>query len=240
MGGVAERALTQLSGLGTDSILFSRGLQLRHRYRDFTMVGYKTYAANIGLLKHVQDVPGCVVECGVWRGGMIAGISEVLGPERRYYLFDSFEGMPPADELDGASALAYQQDKDSPTYYDNCRAEVDFARRAMAISKAPNVEYVPGWFADTLPGFVAPGGIALLRLDGDWYDSTMQCLTTLYPQVVPGGLVIIDDYYAWEGCSKAVHDYLSQTKSAERLRSSNGVCYMIKSQSSPDPQQNER
>jgi O-methyltransferase len=136
--------------------------------------------------------------------------------------------MPPAQEVDGPAAAAYQLDKDSPAYYDNCRAEVEFAQRAMTMTGAPNVHYVPGWFADTVPGFVAPGGIAVLRLDGDWYDSTMQCLTHLFPQVNAGGLVIFDDYYAWEGCSKAVHDYLSSISSPARLRSANGVCYLLK------------
>src|SRR6188474_2080816 len=149
MNKLAGRALSEVRELGADSLMFSRGAQLRYKYRDFTMVGVKTYAANISLVRQIEQIPGCVVECGVWRGGMIAGIADVLGPDRRYYLFDSFEGLPPAQELDGTFAFEYQKNTDSPTYYDNCRAEIEFAKAAMAKSRAIDVEYVPGWFADT-------------------------------------------------------------------------------------------
>ena len=90
------------------------------------------YVANLCIVRALQSVPGCVVECGVWRGGMIAGIAEVLGPEREYILFDSFEGLPPAKEIDGEAALAWQSDKSSPLYHDNCAAEQKFAAEAMA------------------------------------------------------------------------------------------------------------
>ena len=61
--------------------------------------------------------------------------------------------------------------------------------------------------------------IAVLRLDGDWYGSTMTCLEHLFDKVLPGGIVLMDDYYAWEGCSKAVHDFLSARSATEQIRS---------------------
>jgi O-methyltransferase len=71
------------------------------------------------------------------------------------------------------------------------------------------------------------GGIALLRLDGDWYESTMACLDALYDRVVPGGLVIIDDYYTWDGCARAVHDFLSRRGVSARIRQwANAICYL--------------
>ena len=161
---------------------------------------------------------------------MSAGLAEILGPERHYYRFDSFEGLPPAQEIDGGAALRWQSATDAPSYYDNCRAELEFSERAMALAKTRHVTFRKGWFSETLPGFVPDSGIAVLRLDGDWYESTMQCLEALYKQVTPGGLIIIDDYYTWEGCTKAVHDFLSSNKLPDRIRQTPaGVCYIVRS-----------
>src|SRR3954454_16547087 len=101
-----------------------RGYRMKSKYRDFTMVW--RYATNISILRHLDDPRGCVVECGVWRGGMIAGIADTLGPDREYHLFDSFEGLPPPTELDGAKAQKYVVDVDSSHYHDNCAAEMGF------------------------------------------------------------------------------------------------------------------
>ncbi|MEO8414423.1 MAG: TylF/MycF/NovP-related O-methyltransferase [Ginsengibacter sp.] len=71
--------------------------------------------------------------------------------------------------------------------------------------------------------------IAVLRLDGDWYESTMSCLKFLFPKVVPGGMIIIDDCHIWEGCTKAVHDYLSNFERPERIcQFENKTAYIIK------------
>ena len=194
------------------------------------MVPKAKFIDNLLLLTHVRHLSGAVVECGVWKGGMSAAIADVLGPGRHYYLFDSFEGLPPAKDIDGAAALRWQSNPHGRAYYDNCRADIEVAKRAMALSPARQVTIARGWFNDTLQGFVATNGIAVLRLDADWYDSTLQCLDALYPQVVPGGLVIIDDYYTWDGCARAVHDYLSSRKLADRIRQSRrSVCYIVRS-----------
>ena len=91
-----------------------------------------------------------------------------------------------------------------------------------------NYHLVKGFFSETLPGFRA--SISLLRLDGDWYESTYDCFKYLYPQVQEGGLIIIDDYFSWDGCCKAVHDYLSATKSSSRIRTKDSLCYIIKNE----------
>ena len=106
---------------------------------------------------------------------MIAGIAEILGADREYFLFDSFEGLPPATAMDGERAKAWQKDTQSPTYYDNCRAPIEFAERAMKLSSARKYKIVKGWFDDTLPKFVPPCPIAILRLDGDWYEFDPSC-----------------------------------------------------------------
>lgn len=197
------------------------------KYQKYTMIPPSLFAKNLQLVKKAAGVPGCVVECGVWRGGMIAGIADILGGDREYVLFDSFEGLPPAKEIDGPAAAAWQADKDSPGYHDNCKAERRWAEEAMALSPARQVLYVQGWFDQTLPAAAPPAPIAVLRLDGDWYDSIMVCLTHLMPHVARGGLVILDDYYTWDGCSRAVHDYLSAQKSAARIyQFRDGVCYL--------------
>ena len=153
------------------------------KYREYTMIPKGTYINNLTLIDTHRAVSGCVVECGVWRGGMIAGIAELLGPDRQYVLFDSFEGLPPAKEIDGPAALAWQADTTKPTYYDNCSAPSSYATHAIRLAGARNVSVHSGWFKDTLPGYAPPAPIAILRLDGDWYDSTMVCLQALFPHL---------------------------------------------------------
>lgn len=180
------------------------------KYRGFTMIHEAAYLDNLELCARFAAVPGCVVECGVWRGGMSAGMAEVLGADRRYFLFDSFEGLPTArEELDGAAAVAWQKNANSPEHYDNCRAAEAEAAAAMKLSGAKSFSLIKGWFNQTVPRFVPPSKIAVLRLDGDWYESTRVCLENLYPQVAPGGVVIVDDYYIWDGCARAVNEFIA-------------------------------
>ncbi|HET6253720.1 MAG TPA: TylF/MycF/NovP-related O-methyltransferase [Puia sp.] len=198
-------------------------------FGNFTMISRSLYAENLRVARmYANEIEGDVVECGVWRGGMSAGLARVLGDKRKYYLFDSFEGLPAAKDIDGADAKQWQGDTKSETYYDNCKAEIGFAETAMQ-KAGVSFELIKGWFSETLSKFTADNAIALLRLDGDWYESTMDCLTNLYPKVASKGVIIIDDYFTWEGCSKAVHDYLSSIKSSSRIHTSaGGVCYIIK------------
>lgn len=199
------------------------------RFRRFTMITPRTYILNLLVAERFKSVPGLIVECGVWRGGMMAGIATVFGTGRQYYLFDSFEGLPPAKAADGEAALAWQANKDGAVYFDNCKAEEKWAQDAMKLSGAARFATVKGWFNETLPKFQPEDRIAVLRLDGDWYDSTMECLVHLYPHVVPGGAIIIDDYYTWAGCSRAIHDYLSRNALEDTVHQYlNGVCYFIK------------
>lgn len=191
------------------------------------MLDEQTFCLNLELAETVRDVAGSIVECGVWRGGMIAGLCALLGPERNYVLFDSFEGLPLAQEIDGAAAQAWQADINGDSYHDNCAATQDFAHRAMEIAGVQHYVIKPGWFEQTIPEFQVEETIALLRIDADWYESTATCLDHLFDKVVPSGLIIIDDYYAWDGCSRAVHDFLSKRSSAVRIRShADSVCYL--------------
>jgi O-methyltransferase len=224
----AEMLGLGLGKLATNAI---KRRQMRNIYlqvKDYTMLSEPVFCDNLMLADMVRNVSGCVVECGVWRGGMSAGLCRLLGNEREYYLFDSFEGLPPAQPIDGAAAIRWQQDTKSDQYYDNCSAPPEFAQRAMELVGAKRYKLCPGFFDKTLPAF-KPTPIALLRLDADWYDSTMICLDNLFDHVSNNGQVIIDDYYTWDGCSRALHDFLSKRKAPERIHSFNGsVCYLMK------------
>jgi O-methyltransferase len=196
------------------------------KYKKFTMVPEHIYTGNLHLAATIKSIPGDIVECGTWRGGMIAGLADTLGPNRHYRLFDSFEGMPPAKEIDGKVALAWQSDTSDPYYHDNCRASEEQARRAMSMSVATDYTIVKGWFRETLPvASVAP--IALLRLDCDWYDSVKDVLDNLANRVVRGGLLVVDGYYAFEGCTLAVNEYATARKGMLRQSRWGGVCHMV-------------
>jgi O-methyltransferase len=203
---------------------------LYRKFRPFTMVPPESYIDNMRLAERVRKakLQGCVLECGVWRGGMIAGLATLLGSERDYFLFDSFEGLPSAKQVDGESALRWQASTDAPGYFDNCCAPPEFASKAMKIAGARSFSLVKGWFNETVPNFKPPSPIALLRLDGDWYESTIVCLVHLFDEVAPGGIVILDDYYTWDGCSRALHDFLSKRSAVERVRSLGNVCFLEK------------
>jgi hypothetical protein len=159
-------------------------------------------------------IPGDFVECGCYAGGagfLMAHLLREAGVrDRKVWLFDSFEGLPPPQAIDGAAALEYAANAGSPENYDNCRASFEGVRQTAAeLGLAPYVECVKGWFDQTLPahrGRVGPIGV--LRVDGNWYSSVRCCLETLYDQVVDDGFVLFHTYYTYDGCAKAVHEFL--------------------------------
>jgi hypothetical protein len=192
------------------------------------MISEQNYIDTLEIATMASDIQGSVVECGVWRGGMAAGLCFVLGNARGYFLFDSFEGLPPVKEIDGKAAMQWQQNVTGSTYYDNCSAPPQFAAEVMAKAGAQNTHLIKGWFDDTIPSFSGTEPVAVLHLDGDWYDSTMVCLVHLFDRVTPGGIIILDDYYAWDGCSRALHEFLSGRSAIERIRSVGNICYIRK------------
>ena len=196
--------------------------------QSFTMADEPTFVDNLHVAQRARELPGCIVECGVWKGGMMAGLASFFG-DRLCYLFDTFNGIPLAQPIDGEAALAWQKDTRSPLYYNNHAVSPDYARRAMTMVGAERFHIVQGLFEETLPTFEPAEPIALLHLDADWYQSTYVCLTHLFDRVQAGGVIIIDDYYVWDGCSRAVHDFLSDRKSTDRLRSyQDRLCYIVK------------
>lgn len=153
-----------------------------------------------------DGVPGDVIETGVWRGGatiLMAAVLEAHGSDRNVYVADSFEGLPAPDveryPADGFSDL-HTRDELAVTV-DTVREH--FRRFGLLTD---NVHFVKGWFRDTLPA-LADHRWAVIRLDGDLYESTMDALANLHPGLSPGGFCIIDDYGAYQACRDAVHDY---------------------------------
>jgi len=169
------------------------------------------------IITALQDgVAGDLVETGVWRGGcgifMRAALKAYGSSDRSVWLADSFQGLPPP------SPKEYPQDAGDPhstlTPYLGVPMDVvkaNFERYGLLDGR---VKFLPGWFRDTLP--IAPvERIAVLRLDGDMYESTHLALTHLYPKLSDGGFIIIDDYGALENCRHAVDDFRREHGVAE-------------------------
>jgi O-methyltransferase len=204
--------------------------EIYQKYKNYTMIPSLSYIENLKICEKNKFLAGDVVECGTWKGGMIAGIADILGgKDRTYYLFDSFEGLPLAKNIDGEAALTWQNNTDSIGYYDNCKADINDALEVMNLAKIKNPQIIKGWFSETLPMFRTNNKIAFLRLDGDWYESILESLENLFPQVVTNGLIIIDDYYVWEGTSRAVHFYLNNINSKSKIFTlCDGIAYIVK------------
>jgi len=170
-----------------------------------------------------HNIPGDIVECGVWRGGSMQACARTLlsvgEDERELYLFDTYEGMTPptAEDLrrDGrpAQELLDAQGKDRPIWAVASLEDVQAGFENVPYPKE-RVHYVQGRVEDTVPA-QAPEQIAILRLDTDWYASTKHELEHLYSRLVSGGVLLIDDYGYWQGSRQAVDEFLDKT--GERL-----------------------
>ncbi|MEK7124198.1 MAG: TylF/MycF/NovP-related O-methyltransferase [Patescibacteria group bacterium] len=187
----------------------------------YTMAGYKrlSNAYELASLVHKNDIKGDFAECGVWKGGTAASmafVAEKLKSGRKTWLFDSFEGLPEPTKEDGDLAKTYSGNRTEGKMesIDKCVGPLEDAKKIFfEILKLneKNVVIKKGWFRDTLPVSKNEiGKIAILRLDGDWYESTKVCLDNLYDKVASGGYIIIDDYGHWEGAKKATDEFLAK------------------------------
>jgi hypothetical protein len=163
-----------------------------------------------------QGLDGLVIEAGTARGGSAIVMAAAKAPERPMKVYDVFGMIPPPSDQDGEDvhrryAKITSGEARGPgdeTYYgyrDDLYAEVQesFARLGVPTGER-NVELIKGLFEDTID---LDEPVAIAHLDGDWYESTMTCLTRIAPLVVPGGRIVLDDYYAWSGCRTAVDEY---------------------------------
>lgn len=167
-----------------------------------------------------NDIAGDFVECGVWKGGssmMIAHVLKELGvTNRKIWMYDTYEGMSEPDEIDkdysGKSAVSQLQaadKKNSNSVW--CYSSLDEVKNNMETTGYPmnNIKFIKGKVEDSIPNEI-PQAIALLRLDTDWYASTMHELIHLYPLLKEKGVLIIDDFGHWEGAKKAVLEYFQK------------------------------
>jgi len=188
--------------------------ELRDEGRDWpqaaeTMVGLARLSSLRACVVQVlaDQVPGDLLEAGTWRGGsaiLMRAVLEAYGDTgRRVWVADSFQGVPPPD------AERYPADAgDTFHTWDELavpveRVKANFAKYGLLDDR---VRFIEGWFKDTLSE--APvEQLAVLRIDGDLYESTLDALRPLYPKVAPGGFVIVDDYGCVPGCKLAVDEF---------------------------------
>lgn len=158
-----------------------------------------------------DGVPGNFIETGVWQGGqtiLMRGVLKAYGiHDRRVYVADSFQGLPEVDPEtapDDAIALGILDG------IGRFRVTADDVRRNFAAYGLldEQVVFLEGWFSDTLP-YAELGALAVVRLDGDFYDSTRDAIEILYPRLSSGGFVIVDDYGCPFGCKRAIDEYRS-------------------------------
>lgn len=154
-----------------------------------------------------RDVPGDLIEAGVWRGGASIFMRAVLKAhevvDRSVWVADSFRGLPPPN------AERYPADAgDLHHTIDELAVSLEEVQRNFRLYDLldDQVRFLPGWFRDTLPH--APiEQLAVIRVDADMYESTTQVLEVLYPKLAPGGYLIVDDYGGIPACRRAVDDY---------------------------------
>ncbi|MFF0508011.1 TylF/MycF/NovP-related O-methyltransferase [Streptomyces fimicarius] len=189
--------------------------------KPYSMTSPERLNAFILATRHIarHNIPGDIVECGVWRGGSMQACARTLlsvgETERDLYLFDTYEGMTPptAEDLrrDGRPAreLLDAQGKDRPIWAVASLEDVKAGFENIPYPKE-RVHYVQGRVEDTVPA-QAPEQISILRLDTDWYASTKHELEHLYGRLVSGGVLLIDDYGYWQGSRQAVDEFLDKT-----------------------------
>jgi O-methyltransferase len=188
---------------------------------DITMTSPERVVALRDAVRYVSEngIEGDVVECGVWRGGSMVVVAKTLlslGNVRDLYLCDTFEGMSAATEHDrafdgreaGAMLDGAARNEGRGIW---CIAGEDDVRKNLGRTGYPGerLYFVRGKVEETLPA-AAPARIAILRLDTDWYESTRHELEVLYPRLVDGGVLILDDYGYWQGARKAVDEYFAK------------------------------
>lgn len=204
---------------GTDrSGIAAREIGLGWPLNGYSMIGAKRMENIRTCIEAVlqDDIPGDFIETGVWRGGACIyakALFDVYGADRKVWVADSFQGLPKPD------VEAYPDDEGDDLYsleqlrISEEQVKENFKRFDLLDDK---VIFLKGWFKDTLPS--APiEELAVVRLDGDMYESTMDGLKNLYPKLSPGGFLIVDDYGVIPACRKAVHDYRTKNGITEDI-----------------------
>jgi hypothetical protein len=197
-------------------------LELHELCREQTMTSIERMYALYSATRYIveNDLPGDFVECGVWRGGSVMLMAATLlrrgDTSRDLWLYDTFDGMtgPTADDVQSMSGRTaadilreHERTLDDPFWGIAARDDVERNLRRTGYP-FERFRVVEGDVTATLPE-TAPEAIALLRLDTDWYTSTRRELEHLYPRLVRGGVLIIDDYGYWRGARKATDEFVA-------------------------------
>jgi O-methyltransferase len=198
-----------------------REVEIIRSVTPYTMTSAERLFALVQAVQYVltANIPGSIVECGVWRGGSMMAAAQVLQDcqisDRDLYLFDTYEGMVEPTEVDVnlSHKIAFDEfakRKINTASSDWCHASLDEVRENIAKTgyDLNRIHFIKGKVEDTIPQ-AAPDTIALLRLDTDWFESTRHELIHLYPRLVSGGVLIIDDYGHWQGARKATDEFLA-------------------------------
>ena len=179
------------------------------RVRSMTMVSHRRLRSLQEAVRYVvaKNIPGDIVECGVARGGSAAVMAltlQQLGARRRLWLFDTFSGLPQPNSADPDYEIARNYAGHYGTSIDTIRAS--FERLGISTTE---IEFVPGLFQHTLSGSNV-SQIALLHVDGDWYESVRTTLESFYDRVSSGAVIQFDDYGYWLGAQKAVDEFINK------------------------------
>ena len=184
-----------------------------------TIVSFPRRQASLELARAALAITneGDFVETGLFRGGSAATLLNILlrfdNCGRKFYGFDSFEGLPQNEKEDKSKFGVILQ----PGKFAIPMEHVISRFKAWGVYDENRVIITKGWFNDTLP--VSPvSKISFLRADGDLFVSTMDALTNLYHKIVPGGLIYIDDYGSFPGCREAVDKFRIKNHIYEPLR----------------------
>jgi len=192
-----------------------------------TMCSEKRIQSLRNILPKINNLGGDIVECGTWRGGLAAlMLQHVLdhNVSKLIFIYDTFEGMPEPGDKDHPDALRRYSELKDGEYSDWCRAGIDIVRdtlRQVTKTYSDHCYLIEGKVEDTLEVF-GPEAIALCRLDTDWYSSTKIEMEVLFPRVVKGGYIIVDDYSDWPGCKLAVDEYLANVEEDYNLSIEDG------------------
>ena len=199
-----------------------RDIDICEMVAPFTMTSPERIYALRRAVQYVASsgIAGAIVECGVWRGGSVMAVARTLmdldRTDYELYLFDTFSGMPAPGELDrdsagrGAADLLSQSREDSHVWALSSLEETMEAVYSVGYPRG-RIHFIVGPVEETIPSR-APETIALLRLDTDWYESTRHELVHLFPRLVAGGVLILDDYGHWQGARKATDEYLAEQR----------------------------
>jgi hypothetical protein len=200
----------------------------RVRHERLTYLGNDSLRELAEAVLDARGLEGAIVEAGTALGGSGIVLAAAKEPWRPMKLYDVFGMIPPPSDRDGADvhvryetiAAGDSEGIDGDDYYgyhENLLHEVtaSFVRFGVAAERH-EIEFVPGYYQDTLPGHV-DFPVALAHVDCDWYDSVTTCLEALTPSLVVGGTIVFDDYDSWSGCKHAVDDFFARSEHAGRF-----------------------